>query len=65
MTEIQGKSFLVQVSAWFELARVQVIGSRLYLITDLLSLIETVDMPSSHRPRLNGKLLVTLRELKD
>ena len=45
MKEIQGKSFLVQVSAWFELARVQVIGSRLYLVTDLLSLIETVDVP--------------------
>ena len=29
MTEIQGKSILVRVSARFELARVQVIGSRL------------------------------------
>ena len=31
MTEIQGKSILVRVSARFELARVRVIGSRLYL----------------------------------
>ena len=30
MTEIQGKSILVRVSARFELARVRVIGSRLY-----------------------------------
>ena len=29
MTEIQGKSILVRVSARFELARVRVIGSRL------------------------------------
>ena len=29
-TEIQGKSILVRVSARFELARVRVIGSRLY-----------------------------------
>ena len=32
MTEIQGKSILVRVSARFELARVRVIGSRLYFI---------------------------------
>ena len=31
MTEIQGKSILVRVSARFELARVRVIGSRLYV----------------------------------
>ena len=31
MTEIQGKSILVRVSARFELARVRVIGSPLYL----------------------------------
>ena len=31
MTEIRGKSILVRVSARFELARVRVIGSRLYL----------------------------------
>ena len=31
MTEIQGKSILVRVSARFELARVRVIGSRLSL----------------------------------
>ena len=30
MTEIQGKSILVRVSARFEWARVRVIGSRLY-----------------------------------
>ena len=30
MTEIQGKPILVRVSARFELARVRVIGSRLY-----------------------------------
>ena len=30
MTEIQGKSILVRVSARFELARVRVTGSRLY-----------------------------------
>ena len=30
MTEIQGKSILARVSARFELARVRVIGSRLY-----------------------------------
>ena len=30
MTEIQGKSILVRVSARFELARARVIGSRLY-----------------------------------
>ena len=30
MTEIQGKSILVRVSARFELARVRVIASRLY-----------------------------------
>ena len=32
MAEIQGKSILVRVSARFELARVRVIGSQLYLI---------------------------------
>ena len=32
MTEIQGKSILVRVSASFELVRVRVIGSRLYII---------------------------------
>ena len=31
MTEIQGKSILVRVSARLELARVRVIGSRLYV----------------------------------
>ena len=31
MTEIQGKSILVRVSGRFELARVRVIGSRLYM----------------------------------
>ena len=31
MTEIQGKSILVRVSARFELARVRVIGSQLYI----------------------------------
>ena len=31
MTEIQGKSILVRVSARFELARVRVIGSRMYM----------------------------------
>ena len=30
MTEIQGKSILVRVSAWFELVRVRIIGSGLY-----------------------------------
>ena len=33
MTEMQGKSILVRVSARFELARVRVVGSRLYLHT--------------------------------
>ena len=32
MTEIQGKSILVRVSARFQLARVRVIGSLLYLL---------------------------------
>ena len=32
MMEIQGKSILVLVSAKFELARVRVIGSRLYVV---------------------------------
>ena len=32
MTEIQGKSILVRVSARFELARVRIIGSRLYIL---------------------------------
>ena len=31
MTEIQGKSILVRVRARFELARVRVIGSQLYI----------------------------------
>ena len=31
MTEIQGKSILVRVSARFELVRVRVIGSQLYI----------------------------------
>ena len=31
MTEIQGKSILVRVSARFELARVRVVGSQLYI----------------------------------
>ena len=31
MTEIQGKSILLRVSARFELARVQVIGGQLYI----------------------------------
>ena len=38
MTEIQGKSILVRVSARLEVARVRVIGSRLYLISPNLSL---------------------------
>ena len=38
MTEIQGKSILVRVSVRFELARVRVIGSRLYLYTCMTSL---------------------------
>ena len=38
MTEIQGKSILVRVSARFELARVRVTGSRLYLYELLISL---------------------------
>ena len=33
MTEIQGKSLLVRVSARFELARVRVIGSQLYVFS--------------------------------
>ena len=37
MTEIQGKSILVRVSARFELARVRVIGSQLYYRSLLLS----------------------------
>ena len=37
MTEIQGKSILVRVSARFELARVRVIESQLYLMLLLLS----------------------------
>ena len=32
MTEIQGKSILVRVSARFELAKVRVIESRLYIL---------------------------------
>ena len=32
MTEIQGKSIMVLVRAKFELARVRVIGSRLYVV---------------------------------
>ena len=35
MTEIQGKPILVRVSARLELARVRVIGSRLYIIFTL------------------------------
>ena len=33
MTEIQGKSVLVRVCARFELARVRVIGSQLYVLS--------------------------------
>ena len=33
MTEIQGKSLLVRVSARFELARVGVIGSQLFVLS--------------------------------
>ena len=40
MTEIQGKSILVRVSARFELARVRVIGSRLYLLLGLGLLLQ-------------------------
>ena len=36
MTEIHGKSILVQVSARFELARVRVIGSRLYIAVEFI-----------------------------
>ena len=35
MTEIRGKSVLVRVSSRFELARVRVIGSQLYVLRDL------------------------------
>ena len=35
MTEIQGKSILVRVSARFELGRVRVIESRLYVHNDI------------------------------
>ena len=41
MTEIQGKSILVRVSARFKLARVRVIWSRLYNLRDLLYLVTT------------------------
>ena len=41
MTEIQGKSIFVRVRARFELARVPVIGSRLYNLRDLLYLVTT------------------------
>ena len=44
MTEIQGKLILVRVSARFELTRVRVIGSRLYLLV-CLSLF--TEMPTS------------------
>ena len=33
MTEIQGKSVLVRVNARFELGRVRVIGSQLYVLS--------------------------------
>ena len=39
MNEIHGKSILVRVSARFELARVRVIGSRLYSILSLQCVI--------------------------
>ena len=44
MTEIQGKSILVRVSARFELARVRVIGSQLYFYLRSISLISNHKM---------------------
>ena len=38
MTEIQGKSILVRASARFELARVRVVGSQLYIYLTTLFL---------------------------
>ena len=49
MTEIQGKSILVRVSARFQLARVRVVGSRLYFI---------YLQKSMHQGNLYFKLLV-------
>ena len=40
MTEIQGKSILVRVSARFELTRVRVIGSQLYFGQFLVRLVD-------------------------
>ena len=37
MTEIQGKSILVRVSARLELARVRVIGSQLYIAHETIA----------------------------
>ena len=44
MTEIQGKSILVRVNAKFELARVRVIGSRLYFHLYFYLLHEELDL---------------------
>ena len=42
MKEIKGKSILVRVSARFELARVRVIGSRLYFYSGIRSIERTL-----------------------
>ena len=58
MTEIQGKSILVRVSVRFELASVQVIGSRLYLyLAKLLSELKADVHPRCiARPVLQKKI---------
>ena len=55
MTEIQGKSILVRVSARFELARVRVIGSRLYS-----EVIQPVQIMPSVQNRSKTKRFVIL-----
>ena len=55
MTEIQGKSILVRVSARFELARVRVIGSRLYILVAFLLLLRRANWS-----QLNAKKTVEL-----
>ena len=59
MTEIQGKSILVRVSARFELARVRVIGSRLYLSEDCTCLrIRFVKLGVCHEGNPTCEILV-------
>ena len=61
MTEIQGKSILVRVSARFELARARVIGSQLYTI--VMSAQKTTNTPTLNGGNRGGVRILLFSEV--